>query len=980
MENIILAILGPVYDSIKELDILIEIENPSKGDIEKAVSFIKNLSQYEYFFKNLKNPNWLELLDEFGIFDNTPKLGERSIEPLFLLKVAKAKPEKVLEIIKKHKETDHPGAQINYIKCLIEMPIEYSIQMIKPIKKWINSLKEYTPSLYYTLINFIQKLIEESKEKELFDLISSVFAIKKDILDHDEKVERILNERWKQVDKNNYNIYEIYDDQLNLKMQEEFQSFLYEDLIKKILPSLMEKYPIKTLNLFLVKLRIANILFLKNQNNITLEDYSLVWFNNLDKEPIGKNFRIVLANIVKDILLDIGKNHQHQFSEAIIELRKNNYLIFRRLEFYIYNIFPELSVNYLKEIDFVIDFFKDIDKNPELYKLVEQHFSQFPKKTQEKYLNYIIEGAREQEKYWKENHPEIPLEEVKEYVRDWQKRKTKPIRNYLESAFMETLGIEFQDLERIKLFEDTGVIFGDNSPISANEIKNMSIDDISSFLDNYDDKGGIGFSKIGLGRTLRDNIKERPKEMIGLFQKSLEHPKMHKYISFIIDGFSLTLKEGKNVDISILLSLFERILKNEIKISEEPIFLKENTIRDIKKSIADFFYDNLNRDSIPIELYKKIWELISLLLKEEDLTKEIEISNIKKNWMPRDMCLNSIRGVATELVFVYLSWIKNFNSEKINSKEIDVSKLIKEVFLVLESLLEDSLYTTRYIFGMNLNFLSSIDINWVQTNLLKIFPTNKDNLDYFEVIWAGFLDFNSIVFTVFRVLRPLYEYAINIMNNESVLISFSQEQLAKHLMVLYIYGIESLEEEASLINQFFKISDINARRSAIRSIGVHLEQYTDEEDFENIKERLMKLMEDRIEKAKMEDFEDFKIELYGFLFWFRNSIFDKKWMIHKFLEVLRFLDGSIHVFHDIVDILGDYVKDFPIQVLECLDLIIKSELKTGYLIYEEKYTSLLKKLLENENTEIKQNTVNLINYLIKLNFHNFNVLLKEDKI
>ncbi|MFW9876887.1 MAG: hypothetical protein ACFFG0_27655 [Candidatus Thorarchaeota archaeon] len=340
LENIILSILGPVYDSIKELDILIEKEKPTKEDLEKAISFIKNLSQYEYFFKNLKDPIWLELLDEKGFFGDTPKFGERSIEPLFLLKVAKVKSDKVLEIIKRHKETDHPGAQINYIKSLIDMPIEYGIQMIKIIKKWINSLEEYTPSIYYTLVEFIGKLVDNNKDEELFDLLNSFFAIKKEILDHDENVEKILKERWNNVDVNNYDfnkIYEIYDDKEDLQKREESQSYIYEDLIKKILPKLMEKYPIKTLYLFLIKLKIANNFFLKNTDDRIIEDYSLAWYSNLDEKPIGKDFRKVLVEIIKGILNIIGNNYEVRFSEVINELRKLNYLIFRRLEYYCYN-------------------------------------------------------------------------------------------------------------------------------------------------------------------------------------------------------------------------------------------------------------------------------------------------------------------------------------------------------------------------------------------------------------------------------------------------------------------------------------------------------------------------------------------------------------------------------------------------------------------------------------------------------------------
>ena len=54
-------------------------------------SLIKNLSSYEYFFEQLKYPNWLELLEEKGVYNIIPRYGERSIEPLFLLKIVKQK-------------------------------------------------------------------------------------------------------------------------------------------------------------------------------------------------------------------------------------------------------------------------------------------------------------------------------------------------------------------------------------------------------------------------------------------------------------------------------------------------------------------------------------------------------------------------------------------------------------------------------------------------------------------------------------------------------------------------------------------------------------------------------------------------------------------------------------------------------------------------------------------------------------------------
>ncbi len=48
LENIILAIHGPLYDSFSELEKLIEIEDPRLEDLEIALSLIKNLSYYDW--------------------------------------------------------------------------------------------------------------------------------------------------------------------------------------------------------------------------------------------------------------------------------------------------------------------------------------------------------------------------------------------------------------------------------------------------------------------------------------------------------------------------------------------------------------------------------------------------------------------------------------------------------------------------------------------------------------------------------------------------------------------------------------------------------------------------------------------------------------------------------------------------------------------------------------------------------------------
>ncbi|GAG87467.1 unnamed protein product [marine sediment metagenome] len=119
-----------------------------------------------------------------------------------------------------------------------------------------------------------------------------------------------------------------------------------------------------------------------------------------------------------------------------------------------------------------------------------------------------------------------------------------------------------------------------------------------------------------------------------------------------------------------------------------------------------------------------------------------------------------------------------------------------------------------------------------------------------------------------------------------------------------------------------------------------------------------------------------EIYLIFFLFWFKNSIFDKKWTILKLEEILDLTGGSIDVFSDVLDTFLDYIDEFPLNVINCLEKIIKNQVGTnGYLLFETKYEPLLAGLLRSEDQEAKDKTRNLINFLGSRDLHYFRDLL-----
>ncbi len=136
-------------------------------------------------------------------------------------------------------------------------------------------------------------------------------------------------------------------------------------------------------------------------------------------------------------------------------------------------------------------------------------------------------------------------------------------------------------------------------------------------------------------------------------------------------------------------------------------------------------------------------------------------------------------------------------------------------------------------------------------------------------------------------------------------------------------------------------------------------------------------MDYRLREVSSENITNYNKELHGFIYWFRNSIFEKEWTINKLLEILRLLNDSFQESYFIPEILEVFAVEYPVQVIECIEIIIKKEIKDGFLISENKYKSMLKNVINSENEEVNQRAFKLINYLLRMNFHNFKDLLTD---
>lgn len=149
--RILLRIMIPHFESIREIDELLTIAAPSEENFEKLKPLIsRNFESYSYFFRNA-DANWLSLLTKGPFFKNPPmpKRKDNFIqypswpESNYLVRIAAKKPKEVLDLILScnmpdNKDDRNPRVLEDFVRVGISLPCEQAKQLAELIvdKKW----------------------------------------------------------------------------------------------------------------------------------------------------------------------------------------------------------------------------------------------------------------------------------------------------------------------------------------------------------------------------------------------------------------------------------------------------------------------------------------------------------------------------------------------------------------------------------------------------------------------------------------------------------------------------------------------------------------------------------------------------------------------------------------------------------------------------------------------------------------------------
>src|SRR5439155_7868597 len=120
---------------------------PSRDVVRRAVAAIKRRADYDYFFDQLKSPDWIEPLLEEGFF-HSPAVPVRDggyvrfpfwSASRYLARVSSRAPEEVLRAILTVPDTENIRVHEDFVAAALAMPARLAAQVVDKAIRWLES-------------------------------------------------------------------------------------------------------------------------------------------------------------------------------------------------------------------------------------------------------------------------------------------------------------------------------------------------------------------------------------------------------------------------------------------------------------------------------------------------------------------------------------------------------------------------------------------------------------------------------------------------------------------------------------------------------------------------------------------------------------------------------------------------------------------------------------------------------------------------
>ena len=979
LEAIILDLLAPITAQDQmEIQSILSQTCRSNEDVDRLLDSIRRRgANYVFFFRYAYDTSWISLLNERGYFGTPPdaeELGDGQLSfsnwwpIIYLSRVSDKASDEVADIVLALPQTDNPRVYNYILEIALKVPGQVSTRLLPKLLEFTRLRVQIIPHRFAELLAHLAK---ESQYPAALVIAESIIRFLPD--PHAEY-------------KRNRRCNNAGDWTTLLEPSPRFSDWDYRRILKEGLNPLAEKKPFDVAR-FLVEV-VAEMIALRMHNDELKqakdEDGSEIWCRRLRGEN-SKNQTPEEAVIYA--LTSASEKTFEQSPELAMdlncELQRQRWKIFQRLRQHLYTQFPnETTLPWIRASILDYGHYGQREFSHEFQRMVRRasdHFKEelLTRSERKSIFDAIASGPPEaQFRTWMGS--KFSEEVFEAYRREFHRKQLRPFESILFGQYAtyfanldcdDKTGISDEDYGPVGEAISGGV--HQQSPLSPNEMVQLDDEELLSYVNEWEsesrhpDNPLVDICIEGLAEAFKTILREEILPDSKRFQfwlKNKHRIERPIYVTAIIKELEEYIRVNDFSRLRETLELSEWILTHQDQDASEGYEVgararlnpKWNSSR---LAVIDLFKTCLSEEiNFPIFATKQMVDQVAQLSAEYDWRLDSDSRVFPLGEDQYTEAINCTRSRALRVLILLGLKLRNLNQQAEASR---VMSVIKRRF---EPTAEFPLSLPEYaMLGAYFGHLVEIKKGWAERLKDHIFPSPPRK--EWQASFEGLVLYRTPFAPTFEMLRDKFRLAIQHLREFKKSNDFGDdfsEILGYRLFIYYVWDLDQLEGEDSLIDQFYKKTkdkpDVWER--LFRRIGSSLpEKYEDLQEKTRI--RLESFFEWRLRKGR-------KTELKEFEFWLRASCFAPEWRLSAFSRILDIAHPDGWEIYGQCRSLHEMLEKHTKQVVECFAKLTDRLREDSYHISTEVAAEIIGIGLQSVDEGVRADALRAHENLLKL--------------
>lgn len=636
---------------------------------------------------------------------------------------------------------------------------------------------------------------------------------------------------------------------------------------------------------------------------------------------------------------------------------------------------------------------------PEYRQLLQAHLADASPEVRESIIDRIRRGPDDEQVASFLGPGEQDPETVKLFQENWQRHRLRvfgddpPAQLHELATQLGTVGESLskteRDLDRYGFAVEVGVGGGPMSPISSEDIRGMSPEDLVACLRSWKPEGGRDApTPAGLASVIAGRIQEDVDWAAVFLKKSANAEIDATYLRGALDGLSARLKASQPIPWHEALEFIGWLVARppEPPATGSPVQYFDYRDPGLvwgRKVAADFLSHAAREDVVPEGYREQLWSAVVMLVRSG-------ATWIGSDEVPTSMDgvlhleLNELGGKAAEAVLeVALHDYRAWQQTKPEAGDWPNRYRLGPLLETILDQVGEAGIAARSALGRHVPQIMLIDEEWLETNRNRLFDRAIQE-PFRNPVFASYIVRSRLYGKPFEALRPLYEAAVGATSERPNPWTSGEESfrpgrhLLSHLVLAYRQGWLNLPDDGNLLDAAF--TNANAQDSA--HVWWQIFRYWN--DAGNVPpvdvERVAEFLDWRLGRLEHEGTGEIqrREEARGFAWLAMADRIPDHDMLPLLLRTLRLSRGDVPIAGALWERLARMTAVDVRQAVEAAVLVIEAELRGEYPHFNfTEVQPVLRIGLASQDIDTRDIAKRVIHRLGECGFEQFGQLLTE---